>query len=371
MISLKNKKLKVREVSQLLTALLASFTMASTSWSAPAPPSKSTKFSNIGSIANTRHNMTQETALDSNGESVSQWMGNSRNNYGEVCVYCHTPHGANLSNSQVAGFNGPLWNRTIKVTNYQTYDELKTTSLTQDVTSSPGSASLTCLSCHDGQTAIDAVINMPGSGLGNTSNWDNADYSNGGFLDSWPPSGGGPTNHGGLNSTDGVLGNGQGSSFLAPCPDPIGHVGCFFDGFNWYASPATIVDGKGCMSCHSDVGSNVLGGAGQIVDFRLFNIGTDLRNDHPIGITFPTTNGSGTDWNTPANSQGSSQYFMTINNGRMDKEEIRIYNGRVECASCHDPHGVPTAGPGTVFNKTFLRKQNTDGSAVCLTCHNK
>jgi hypothetical protein len=32
---------------------------------------------------------------------------------------------------------------------------------------------------------------------------------------------------------------------------------------------------------------------------------------------------------------------------------------------------VPNPGDGNHFYKTFLRKQNTDGSAVCLTCHNK
>ena len=369
MISHNNKKLKVLGVSQALAVLLASFALVSLSWGAPAPqpPGKLTKFSNIGSIANTRHNLTQDTAFDSGGYPIAAYMGTSRNQYGEVCVYCHTPHGANLSSAQVAGFKGPLWNRTIKVTNYQTYDELGTTSLTQDVTSSPGSASLTCLSCHDGQTAIDSIINMPGSGMGNTSQWETQNTA---FLDSWPPGGGGPTSHMGLNSTNGVLGNGQGSlqAVCSAVSPGAGWTQLVPNGCGPGISIWTL-PGQGCLTCHADTGDGV--GAGVIADFRLFNIGTDLRNDHPIGITFPTSNGPGTDWNTPAGVQGSSNYFETIANGRMDKEEIRTYDGRVECASCHDPHGVPTAGPGTVFNKTFLRKQNTNGSAVCLTCHNK
>jgi hypothetical protein len=285
------------------------------------------RFTNIGSIANTRHNMTQSTA-----PAIVVSMNGVRNNYGEVCVYCHTPHGANRT------IAAPLWNRTIKATNYQTYDELGTTTLTQEVTSTPGPASLTCLSCHDGQTAIDSIINMPGSGMGLLSQ---ETTQNTAFLNSWPPGctgfGCGPTNHMGLNSNNGVLGNGTGS------------------------------DGRGCLTCHADTG--VLAGLGP--DFSMFLLGTDLRNDHPIGVTYPVTNGSGTDWNTPAGVQGASNYFESVANGRMDKQEIRTYDGKVECASCHDPHGVPSAGPGTVFNKTFLRKQNTDGSAVCFTCHNK
>ena len=369
MDSHKNSKLdKTHKLGRLLIAATAVIllTPISLSWSA-VPPTKYTKFTNIGSIANTRHNMMQTNTVDKLGNpiEISSHMDTSRNNYGEVCVYCHTPHGANQANGLVA----PLWNRTIKATVYTTYADLGTTTLSQELVQ-PGSASLTCLSCHDGQTAVDSIVNMPGSGLGNISQQTVADYSNGGFLDQWPPSGGGTNTHVGLNSTDGVQGNGQGSSQGVCSPTSPGpgwnNVGsCGPLGFIW------VLDGQGCLSCHSDVGSNVPGGAGQIVDFRLFNIGTDLRNDHPIGVTFPTTNGPGTDWNTPANAQGSSMYFMTNDNGRMDKEEIRTYEGKVECASCHDPHGVPNPADGNHFNKTFLRKQNTDGSAVCLTCHNK
>jgi len=288
------------------------------------------RFTNIGSIANTRHNMTQDTTIP----SVSIDMDRYRNNYGEVCVYCHTPHGANQT------ITAPLWNRTIRVTNYQTYDELGTTTLTQAVMSTPGPASLTCLSCHDGQTAIDSIINMPGSGsAGATGAQIQAQQTsqNTAFLNLWnpPPGVTDATTHMGFNSSNGIQGNGTGD--------------------------------RGCMVCHTETG--VLGGG--LLDFSMAFIGTDLRNDHPVGITFPTTNGPGTDWNTPAGVKGSSNYFDNNSNGRMEKAEIRTYDGKVECASCHDPHGVPSAGSGSVFNKTFLRVQNTNGSAVCFTCHVK
>jgi mono/diheme cytochrome c family protein len=291
------------------------------------------RFTNIGSIANTRHNMMQDTTIP----SVSIDMDRYRNNYGEVCVYCHTPHGANQT------IAAPLWNRTIKATNYQTYDELGTTTLTQVVSSTPGPASLTCLSCHDGQTAVDSIINMPGSGsAGATAAQIQAQSTtqSTAFLNLWTPPPGvtDATNHMGLNSSNGVLGDGTGN--------------------------------RGCLVCHSETGA--LGGG--LADFTLFNIGTDLRNDHPVGITFPVLNGPGTDWNSPLGVKGSSNFFddgLASGDNRMQKDEIRTYDGKVECASCHDPHGVPSAGAGTVFNKTFLRKQNTNGSAVCLTCHNK
>lgn len=105
-------------------------------------------------------------------------------------------------------------------------------------------------------------------------------------------------------------------------------------------------------------------------NFAVFVIGTDLKNDHPVGVSFPATNGPGTDFNTPGGSRGNVSFFDTDADTRLDKAELRVYDGKVECASCHDPHGVPSAGTESQFNLTFLRKPNT-GSAVCLTCHAK
>lgn len=289
---------------------------------ASAGPDRPTEFTNQGGITNTRHNMTQRSASgadllaggpNSGGSGI---MDSSRNNYGEVCVYCHTPHGAN-TNASV-----PLWNRSLPTgTTYQTYDKLNTSTLTQTVYQ-PGAASLPCLSCHDGSQAVDAIINMPGSGRYNPAP-DNT------FLNNWStPSG----SHDGLNNV-------------------------------------------GCLACHNP---SAPGFASSATDFTIFAIGTDLRNDHPVGVTFPTTSGPGTDWNTPGGTKVvnglTNRFFDENSNSSMDKGDIRLYdsgNGAsVECASCHDPHGVPSAGPTSINNPTFLRKTNT-GSAVCMTCHNK
>ena len=90
-----------------------------------------TKFGNTGGVSNTRHNLTQRQA---SGGPAGVLMDPYRNDYGEVCVYCHTPHGAN-SNVTL-----PLWNRTIRATSYTTYAALGTVSLTQPVTQ-PGASS--------------------------------------------------------------------------------------------------------------------------------------------------------------------------------------------------------------------------------------
>jgi mono/diheme cytochrome c family protein len=295
---------------------LALVWLAQAAWAGPDVP---TKFSNRNSIANTRHNLTQQPPEAGPGGIINAGvMDLQRNNYGEVCVYCHTPHGANTT------IAAPLWNRTTKVNTYQTYDLLNTGSITQPV-SQPGANSLTCLTCHDGTTAVDAIVNMPGSGRYNAAR---------------------------ITSDAAAL-------------------------LNEWRSPSLTHDSlrgpdQGCLVCHNPNGAGAAFPAAG--DFSAAAIGTDLRNDHPVGILFPTAAGPGTDFNDPPRKELRMAYFDRNGNARADANEIRMYNTgegyEVECASCHDPHGVPSAGPGSQFNATFLRVGNAS-SAVCLTCHSK
>ncbi len=97
-----------------------------------------------------------------------------------------------------------------------------------------------------------------------------------------------------------------------------------------------------CLSCHDGtVAVDAFGGAtGNVATIITGDalIGTDLRDDHPIGIAYTTS----TSYKTPTT--------------------VKLYNTRVECATCHDVHDN-TFSP-------FLRMSNT-GSALCLDCHNK
>lgn len=291
------------------SALLVSLSFA---WAAG---DLATKFSNRDSIGNTRHNMTQRQL--SGGGPAGVTMDQYRSDYGEICVYCHTPHGA--SPVQL-----PLWNRTIKATTYTTYSALGTSTITQPITQ-PGVNSLSCLSCHDGQTAVDSIINMPGSGRYQASQATSQDNT---FLNTWTnPSGVGPGAHAGLAAGE-------------------------------------------CLACHS-ASAGVLGAGA--TDFTVFVIGTDLSNDHPVGVRYPAT-GPGVDFNATTGTHGSMKFFDNNGNSRPDSNEIRVYDtgggAEVECASCHDPHGVPSGGAGSLFNASFLRVTNA-GSAVCLACHVK
>lgn len=89
--------------------------------------------------------------------------------YAEVCVYCHTPHGAATS-----GLNTiPLWNRSL--TSGQSYTVYTSSTFNNTMPSTLNAGSGACMTCHDGTMAISALYNTPnnggnmGTGSGNLS----------------------------------------------------------------------------------------------------------------------------------------------------------------------------------------------------------
>jgi predicted CXXCH cytochrome family protein len=96
----------------------------------------------MAGIATTKHN------LSSTGTG-----GYTANNTTEICVFCHTPHAAAVA-------QGPLWNRSAVDRNYTMYTIQTATAQTAANPLSP--ASKACMSCHDGATALNSIINKPG-----------------------------------------------------------------------------------------------------------------------------------------------------------------------------------------------------------------
>ncbi|MCB1876705.1 MAG: hypothetical protein KDH88_12100 [Chromatiales bacterium] len=232
---------------------------------------------------------------------------------GEVCVFCHTPHGSDTNAS------APLWNKALPSTTYTRYSSLGTANL-DGTEVAVGSVSLACLSCHDGTQAVDVVINKPGTG--------------------------------GYNAAGSELSTATGSN-LSGTPIP--------------------------------------------------NLGSDLRDDHPISIDYaggacrgsladcdPQTAATGDPDFSPAqyaSINGQNQWWVDVASYATDAAGVNIESGTadvrektdmllytrdfsgtegpsVECASCHDPHEA-TARP-----VSFLRIANA-GSGVCLACHIK
>jgi predicted CXXCH cytochrome family protein len=248
-------------------------------------------------ITGTKHN------LGTSGPGPNQFSGTA-----EICVFCHTPHGADTSAAV------PLWNRTLPApSSFTTYDTLGTSSLDGKV-APVGSVSIACLSCHDGVTSMSAVINAPGSGLSGGAAWTGGTWTG--------------ANQDGTGKMIGVAAIGQDLKNDHP-------IGIQYAG-GGYSTTA-------------------ISGPGKDLDFK---------------SATSTGTGNATIWwvdteATPNNSrQKTDMQLYTRGNAPSNPG----YTGQaapepfVECASCHDPH--------TAANPTFLRISNA-GSAVCLACHTK
>jgi predicted CXXCH cytochrome family protein len=176
-----------------------------------------------------------------------------------------------------------------------------------------------------------------------------------------------------------------------------------------------------CLSCHDGVqamdtminapgsggynaggavpAGNVWAGANKITGVAM--IGTDLRNDHPIGVEYcgggitgsgvtvsgsctnsdfigpgSTTTSDGRTATLMASSiNGNQSFWVDVDgNAGRGKGDIMLYTRSfagavlrpsVECGSCHDPH-VESTSSGVNFMRV-----TTAGSQICLSCHVK
>lgn len=96
-----------------------------------------------GSISGTAHDFSANT-----------WSG------GEICVVCHTPHGADTSVVEA-----PLWNHDVTTTAFTTYNSPTFNS----TTGQPAGSSKLCLSCHDGTIAVDSFGGATGTNFLNAA----------------------------------------------------------------------------------------------------------------------------------------------------------------------------------------------------------
>jgi len=249
------------------------------------------------------------TAITGTGHDLSAMGGLVPNQ--EICVYCHTPHGADIAAS------APLWNRNIAAApGYTRYSELNTATL-QGSEAPVGSVSLACLSCHDGTQAMDTIINAPGQGTGSFTSAGVGSFA----ID---------TKSGGLVNDLALIG----TDLRDDHPISIQYGGGGITADNPDAAPN---DSGGYRTPESAVlNTNLVWWLPSVQNGVITTGQPRRRTDIFLYTRTDVTGGSG------------------------------LQEPTVECGSCHDPH-VATNTPAVEVN--FMRTSN-QGSAVCLSCHN-
>ena len=159
-------------------------------------------------------------------------------NTADVCVFCHTPHGA-------AAGDAPLWNRQLPSGPYTMYNNSFSSTIDMIVAGSPQGVSLACLSCHDGTIAFDVLVNAPTSVSGTYN------YTAGGASQAYTFTGANSLNAQGLPLEFGTTLTNQHPISVTYDPaqdaafDTIANAEA--DGVVFYGSGANQVE---CGSCH-------------------------------------------------------------------------------------------------------------------------
>lgn len=264
-------------------------------------------------ISTSRHNL--------GGTGLFTRTGNTT----EICVFCHTPHHSNtLSDIK------PLWNRqsAVSLAAYTAYGTTVAGTIINNT--DLGSTTLACLSCHDGLTTFDNLVNAPGK--------------------------------------NGVVENGsdRGWTFIT-----LDVVASDFMTSSRLNIGVSLSNDHPVSVPYSD----------KVAGLRPTNTiinDIDLTSDLAVSA-FGYDNG-----NLNKNLWAIKGY---ISSTAQISDLLRETNGgmRVECSSCHDPHfnnkswnevdatySDQVSAQEVESNGLFLRRVGgNSGSGVCRTCHNK
>lgn len=136
----------------------------------------------VSDVRGTKHNLSAAADGSPSGSGTVPTRTLKASTETQVCVFCHTPHGA-------TGGATPLWNRKVAgqgyTQNYVMYDSATLDAKQiQGSLNQPGGSSKLCLSCHDGTIAIGSVNVLNGLGSATTPGTQHITMSSGGSLDS-------------------------------------------------------------------------------------------------------------------------------------------------------------------------------------------
>ena len=232
----------------------------------------------------------------------------------QICVFCHTPHDAN---TDLNNDSSPDQDDAVRAPAPLWNRKITETNLSasfQPYGSAPGYQSYTL----------------------NTT-----------FAGSWVPS---PVSLVCLSCHDSALAN-SGSSGI------VTTAGEFGDTHNLVNMPnRSGADTPNCAACHP---------GGGIVPPVWWQIGPDMSDDHPVSMPYPPT------------YAGWADDFYPAPNSTTGWTDVKLYKGRVECPSCHNPHNpgeivyIDNSYPPVPVKYAPFLRATLDGSTLCITCHKK
>jgi len=343
-----------RLISLLLVCALAGL------WALmPLEPAGAAK---IADVANTKHNLSVTGSGTVKATSESQ-----------ICVFCHTPHGAET----IPG--APLWNRKLSGATYTPYTSSSIEANAAELAAGPGGTSKLCLSCHDGTMALGNVNVLNGQANQSIALTGTAP---GGTMPTGPGANTGFTRNIGVDLTndhpisftyDSALASRDGELRV---PDGI-NVGTRSVG----VKPKLPLEAgqMQCSTCHDPHlrETDPLKGAAKFLRLNR------LQEQTPLGGTFSDTGDivclachdkAGQTWalSAHANPQVASQLFTsTAATQREFPTNLPVW--RAACLSCHDTHTVQGARrllrEGTDSTATPKTGGNSAIEETCYQCH--
>ena len=274
------------------------------------------------------------TGVNGSLHDMTLVVKDSADTMGRVCVYCHTPHHAVVTDGSA---NLPLWNHALtpddQFTAYTWATPNNSNDGAFDIVDPLAGPSRLCMSCHDGSIAVDehgSAFASPGTGR--------------------------------EEGSKGLIGN------LGTTADGIGRANLTKDLSNTHPIGFDYNEIAAYRNSKSSHGSLSAGGATEIV---------------------PATYGYANAYQVSNAADGTYNIISRNDPGSNKTIGDNLYGGNImTCATCHEvhnkenatqknytdgpkPNGLPGAAAGTQAAPNYFLYAKQEQSLICLSCHIK
>ena len=355
----------------------------------------------VSDVRGTKHNLSAAADGSAYSGGTVPTRTVKANSETQVCVFCHTPHGATVGVT-------PLWNRKLSSATYTPYTSSSLdANVLQGVLDQPGGSSKLCLSCHDGTLAIGNVNVLNGLGSDTPAGTQAISMTGTGIGDVMPSGDGDTTGYTRKLGVDLANDHPISVTYTAALSDRDGELRRVDINQQYPTGTGTIIGlrsldlkpkapleptGAGglgqmqCAACHDPHlrETNPAAGNQKFLRLNRFQAGTPapLYNSvNDIGcVACHDKNQSGGTWaySAHANPLVATQTYTDTASGQREfptmavaPNNLRVWEA--SCLNCHDTH--------TVQGSRQLLREGTDSTAIpktgggsameetCYQCH--